>query len=138
MTLKEILSLNPDKKELRKFGFRLCVALIVLGSILLWRKKGLSVYFLAAAPLTLAGAVFLPIFLKPFYKTLMALGRGISLGLTNLTLMLIFYIVFTPMGLFARLFGKDILNVKFKEKKGSFWIPRDKGEPDRNSCENQY
>ena len=38
---------------------------------------------------------------------------------------LIYFVILTPIGLCIRLFGKDLLNVKFS-KKNSYWIKREK------------
>ena len=49
------------------------------------------------------------------------LGRIIA----PLVMALIFFIVLTPIGLFLRLIGKDLLNIKFNKSK-TYWIKRDK------------
>ena len=38
---------------------------------------------------------------------------------------LIFFIILTPIGLFLRLIGKDLLNIKLNNNK-TYWIKRDK------------
>ena len=38
---------------------------------------------------------------------------------------LIFFIILTPIGLFLRLIGKDLLNIKLNQNK-TYWIKRDK------------
>ena len=49
------------------------------------------------------------------------LGRIIA----PLVMALIFFIVLTPIGLFLRFIGKDLLNIKFNKNK-TYWIKRDK------------
>ena len=41
-------------------------------------------------------------------------------------MLLVFFVVITPIGLMLRLFGKDILGLKFSEKVKTYWITRDK------------
>ncbi len=38
---------------------------------------------------------------------------------------IIYFVILTPIGLCVRLFGKDLLNLKFS-KKSSYWIKREK------------
>ena len=38
---------------------------------------------------------------------------------------IIYFVILTPIGLCVRLFGKDLLNIKFS-KKNSYWIKREK------------
>ena len=51
-----------------------------------------------------------------------------------LVLSIVYFIVITPIGLLLRIFGKDLLGIKFLEKK-SYWIKRDK---DLGSMKNQF
>ena len=47
---------------------------------------------------------------------------------------IVYFIVITPIGLLLRIFGKDLLGIKFLKKK-SYWIKRDK---DLGSMKNQF
>jgi ABC-type uncharacterized transport system permease subunit len=40
---------------------------------------------------------------------------------TRLILIVMFYLIFTPMGLVMRLFGADPLGLKVEKDKGSYW-----------------
>ena len=39
---------------------------------------------------------------------------------------MVYFIVLTHVSLIVRLFGKDLLNLKFNKKKESYWIKRKK------------
>ena len=51
---------------------------------------------------------------------------GILLGsvISPIIMGIIFFLVVTPIGLFMRLMGKDLLNLKYNDKK-SYWIAKD-------------
>lgn len=51
---------------------------------------------------------------------------------------IIFFVVVTPMGLFMRLTGKDLLRLKFQPEANSYWIPRDPPGPDPETLSNQF
>lgn len=43
---------------------------------------------------------------------------------TRLLLIIIFYLIFAPVGLFLRLFRRDILEVRIQKEVGSYWKKR--------------
>ena len=51
---------------------------------------------------------------------------GVFLGIivSPLIMGIIFFLVVTPIGLLMRLFGKDVLNLKLKKKKRTYWIEK--------------
>ena len=51
---------------------------------------------------------------------------GIILGelISPLIMGLIFFVIVTPIGLLMRMFGKDVLNLKYNDNK-SYWIDKD-------------
>lgn len=118
MTLK----LNPDVRMLRQFGF-LCA--VVFGGIAGWKIT-------AAGPGTVAIVLLLaaiaggtlgwlrPAWLRPVYVGWMVLAFPIGWVVSHLLLALLFYAVFTPLGLLLRGLGKDPLQLK-KPQGNSFW-----------------
>ena len=52
-------------------------------------------------------------------------GELIGKVVAPLVMALIFFIILTPIGLFLRLIGKDLLNIKLNNNK-TYWIKRDK------------
>jgi membrane glycosyltransferase len=61
------------------------------------------------------------------------LGRVVS----PITLGLIFFILIAPIGMLTRLFGRDELLLKKKDKK-SYWLARQKADEKFNSFERQF
>ena len=57
---------------------------------------------------------------KAWFKFGIFLGKIIS----PIIMGVIFFLVVTPIGLFMRLLGKDVLNLKLNKKKGSYWIEK--------------
>jgi len=51
---------------------------------------------------------------------------GILLGkmISPLVMGIIFFLVVTPIGVIMRVFGKDILNLKYNKKNKSYWIEK--------------
>ena len=87
----------------------------------------ISVFFLI---LGLMNSKLLTPLNKTWYKFGIFLGRIVS----PLVMSVIFFFVVTPIGLFMRILGKDILNLKFN-KNQSYWI--EKNYP-KSKMKNQF
>ena len=72
--------------------------------------------------------------LSPLNKLWFKFGLFLGKVISPLVMGLIFFIVVTPIGFLMKLFGKDLLNKKFNNKK-TYWI--DKTGP-KSKMKNQY
>lgn len=59
--------------------------------------------------------------LRLLYKSWMGLAAILAWVNTRLILLVIFYLVFTPLGLGLKLFGFDLLDRKIEKQKKSYW-----------------
>ena len=67
------------------------------------------------------------------------MGLGVMLGrfFNPITLGMLFFLLITPVGVLTRLFGRDELLLKKKNKK-SYWLARQKTDEKFNSFERQF
>ena len=122
---QELKGLKTGKSELRKFGLLVGGVFIGLGLLFWWRDKGyFPVFFVAGAPLVTLGLLF-PRSLKTTYLAWMGMAFCLGLVVSTILLTLFFYLVFTPMGLLARLAGKDFLTRKLDRGASSYWVTRE-------------
>ena len=63
--------------------------------------------------------------LSPLNKIWVMFGELIGKIIAQIVMGIVFFIIITPIGLFMRLIGKDLLQTKFS-KKNSYWINREK------------
>ena len=61
--------------------------------------------------------------LSPLNKIWVMFGELIGKIIAPIVMGIIFFLIITPIGLFMRLIGKDLLQTKFS-KKNSYWINR--------------
>ena len=61
--------------------------------------------------------------LSPLNKIWVMFGELIGKIIAPIVMGIVFFIIITPIGLFMRLIGKDLLQTKFS-KKNSYWINR--------------
>ena len=116
----------PQCGELRKFGVVMAVVLALIGGYLWYRDAvgpaqvvpGVSVAFLAVG-------LVLPALLTPIYFPWMWLARILAFINTHLLLGLVFYTLFTFIGLAMRLFGRDPLDRKLTPDQDSYWQRRE-------------
>jgi carbamoyltransferase len=135
------LALDKDtlsSKELKNFGFILSVVLACVG-LLLFRKTGdFPLIFLISALASLGASVLRPVFLLPFWKILSILGQAIGWVVTKIVLAVIFYMVFTPIGIFLRLRGRDLLDEAIDKSAATYWRQRKEEISLKESCESQF
>ena len=138
MIIEEIRSIKSGKRELRQFGITIGVVLGFLGAWFLWRgKEGSNLLLVTAALFFALGCIF-PLLLKPVQKLWMSLAVLLGWLMTRVIVTILFYLVVTPIGILARLCGKDFLNTKLDKSAGSYWIRRKQTTPDKQAYEKQF
>ena len=117
---------SPTDGELRKFGLIMAVAATLLAG-LAWYKgsQDLAVRLISAAVVLSLAALTWKRTLRPFYKVWMVIGGFLGFVNSHLLLALVFYLVFTPIGLVMRLFRGDPLERSFRSTSKSYWIRRE-------------
>ncbi|MDD5224882.1 MAG: SxtJ family membrane protein [bacterium] len=121
--------------EDKKFGLALTSALALVGGLSCWRGHAiLSLVFGIVAAVTLAVLFLAPRLMKYPRAGLMAVGWFNG----QLILALVFYLVFTPMGVLMRVFGKDPLAKNWDKSLDSYWILKEKTVFDPKNVERQF
>ena len=131
--LDEIKLIHGSRKDLRRFGIMMALVLAFVGGVLHWRGHGIFILFYVLASLFLLIGVFGPVILRPIHKVWMSLALVLGWFTTRIILILVFYLVFTPVGLVGRMFGKDFLDERIDKTAPSYWhIRKDtKSGPER-------
>jgi hypothetical protein len=129
---------NPDKQELRKFGFIFAGMFILIFGLLLpwiWDKPSPTwAWIVAAAFITIA--LLAPVALGPVYRLWMKIGLVLGWVNTRIILGLVFFLIFAPVALFFRLLGKDILKQRLDASATSYRIASE--QPPRDRMEKPY
>ncbi len=138
MIIEEIRAITSGRSELRKFGILIGVVLGLLALWWLWRGKEGGYALLMGAAALLAVGLTMPRLLKPLYLPWMTLAVLLGWLMTRVILILLFYLVVTPLGLLARLCGTVFLTADFDRTAQSYWIARKDVPADRTRYENQF
>lgn len=138
MLLEEIKSIKATTKEVRKFGVTIGILLLVIAAWLFWKQRPSFPYFAyAGGGLVLAGLI-LPVLLKPIYKVWMSFAVVMGFVMTRVILTVIYFGMFTPMALAAKLLGKDLLDERLDKNAGTYWMKRPATPYDPKSAENMF
>ncbi len=139
MLIEEIRNIKSSRKDLRSFGLLIGGVAGVLGCLLLWRGRDNYLYFLALSAAFISSGLLMPVVLKPLHKVWMALAVVMGWVMTRLILLVLFFVVVTPVGLLARLLKRDLLNLKLdRSAPSSYWIPRKGGREEKSDYERQF
>ena len=136
--IEEIKNIKGDKSDWKKFGITMGTVLVIIGFFLLWKKNNYFEYsFFLAAVFFIAGFI-LPSALKPVYKVWMALSVVMGFIMTRVIMIIIFYLIVTPVGLIASMSGKKFLDMKIDKSAKSYWIAREKVQKVKSDYERQF
>lgn len=136
--LFEIKNIKETKKDLRKFGISVGIILIVISAILFWNEKNSYLYFgITGAVLGILSITF-PKILKPINKIWMSLAIVMGWLMTRAILIILFYIVLTPIAFIAKIFRKNFLNLKIDKSVNSYWEVRENKNFNKSDFENQF
>jgi hypothetical protein len=126
MIRAELKQLKTGPKDLRKFGVAVGTVFSLLSLWFWWRHTAFWRWFLVpAVPLLLLGLAY-PKSLRQVYLGWMAGALVLGFVVSNVLLIIFFYLVVTPTGLLARIFGKDFLSLKPDPSAQSYWLLRDR------------
>jgi hypothetical protein len=129
MILEDIRNLKTGKRELRKFGLVVGGIFAAIGLLLLIRGKAAWPWFATPGLLLVVLGGLIPATLKYIYIGWMAMAFALGFIVSHVILTLFFFLVITPVGLVARLLGKDFLRLRLDRNAPSYWIPRESRDP---------
>jgi hypothetical protein len=105
------------------------LCLLIFGGLACWKYFGRDqqswalVFAGLAAVLGIGGLVW-PRGIRPIFVTAMALTMPIGLVVSRLLLGVLFFGLFTPLGLFFKLIGRDALCRRYVPEQASYWEPK--------------
>ncbi len=135
---EEIKNFKSEKNDLRIFGFIIETILLIISGYLFWKEKEAFQMLLAIGITLFLTAIAIPRVLKPVYCIWMIFAIILGWFMTRLILSLLFYIIFTSIGLTLRLFGKQFLELRWDKSKESYWNLRANEHLKKESYEKQF
>ena len=134
---EELNNIKSGRKDLKSFGFIIGFILMLISVFLFFREKDSFIYFFSIGLIFNGLGIIIPAALKPFYKIWMTFAIIIGWVMTRVILSVLFYLIISTIGIFARLVGKDFLNLKSKSNE-SYWNIRNKEYELNQDYEKQF
>ena len=102
---------------------------IVFLILSLWPLKSgnnLNFYFFVTSVIFLILGALNSKLLSPLNKAWIKFGEILGLIIAPIVMGLVYFVILTPVSLIVRLFGKDLLGLKFIKENETYWIKRKK------------
>ncbi len=130
---------KSEKAKLREFGLTVGIAFGVLAGLLFWRQKSHYLYLAIISVAFIVTALTLPRALREVNRAWMTFSQALGWVMTRVILTVLFFAVFTPIGLIARFVArKEFLDLKMGGAKDSYWNYRERTEKGQIDYERQF
>ena len=136
--IEDIRNIKSEKSDLRNFGITVGIILLVISGFLFWKEKESFQIIFAIGIILFLTAIVIPEVLKPVYWMWMIFAIILGWFMTRVILSLLFYIIFTSIGLTFRLFGKQFLELRWDKSKESYWNFRTNEQQQKENYEKQF
>ena len=135
---EEIKNIKTGEKDIRIFGITMGIILLIIAAFLFLKEKDSFQLFIYIAGSFISLGLLIPIILKPIYLVWMIFAVILGWFMTRVIISLLYYIIITPIGLFLRIIGKDLLDLKEKKNKKSYWNIRNSEDEQNQNYEKQF
>ena len=114
------------KSSNKSFGILFFIVFFGFGLWPLTKGSGINIYLILISLFFLILGILNSKILTPFNSAWIKLGEILGKFIAPLVMALVYFFILTPISLIVRIFGKDLLNLKFFDKRKSYWIKRKK------------
>jgi len=116
-----------SKNNNKGFGLLFFAVFLIIGLWPLINGGGPRVIFFPFALIFLILGLINSKLLSPLNKAWVKFGEILGKIIAPIVMAAVYFVVLTPISIIVRLFGKDLLKVKFSDKNNSYWTKRSKG-----------
>ena len=110
----------------RSFGILFFIVFLILSLWPLKSGNNPNFYFFVVSVIFLILGAHNSKLLSPLNKSWIKFGEILGLIIAPIVMGLVYFVILTPVSLIVRLFGKDLLGLKFIKKNETYWIKRKK------------
>ncbi len=110
----------------KSFGLLFFVVFLIIGLWPLKNGESLNFYFIIASVVFLILGLLNSKLLSPLNKSWIKLGEILGIIIAPIVMALVYFVILTPISIIVRVFGKDLLGLKFLKEKETYWIKRKK------------
>ena len=107
----------------RSFGIVFFIFFLIIALYPLLNNQNIRLWSLIISMVFLILGLLNSNFLRPLNKIWFRFGLLLGKVVSPLIMSIIFFLVVTPIGIFMKVLGKDLINLKFNNKK-TYWIEK--------------
>ena len=115
-----------QKNKNRSFGLLFFVVFLALALWLLFKNGEINLYLISIGLIFLVLGLLNSKILTPLNKAWVKLGEILGRIIAPIVMAIVYFLILTPISLLVRLFGKDLIGMKFSNDIKSYWIKRKK------------
>ena len=110
----------------RSFGLLFFFVFFILALWPLTKKGELNLYLISIASIFLVLGLLNSKILSPFNNAWIKLGEILGRIIAPIVMAIVYFFILTPISLLVRLFGKDLIGIKFSNDLKSYWVKKKK------------
>ena len=110
----------------KSFGLLFFVVFLIIGLWPLKNGDSINIYFIIFSAFFLILGLINSKLLSPLNKSWIKLGEILGIIIAPVVMALVYFVILTPVSLIVRIFGKDLLGLRFLKDKDTYWIKRKK------------
>ena len=114
------------KNQNRSFGLLFFIVFLALALWPLTKKGEINIYLISIALIFLVLGLLNSKILSPLNKAWIKFGEILGRVIAPIVMAVVYFLILTPISLLVRLFGKDLIGMKFSNDIKSYWIKRKK------------
>ena len=114
------------KSSNKSFGILFFIVFLGLGLWPLTNDKNLNIYLIIISIIFLILGLLNSKLLSPLNLFWIKFGELLGKIIAPIVMAIIYFFILTPISLTIRLFGKDLLSLKFSKEIKTYWIKRKK------------
>ena len=124
-----------SKSNHKGFGLLFFAVFLIIGLWPMINAENPRFIFLFFALIFLILGLINSKLLTPLNKGWVKFGEFLGRIIAPIVMATVYFVVLTPLSIIIRVFGKDLLKIKFSDKRKSYWIKRDN---DLGSMDKQF
>ena len=110
----------------RSFGLLFFIVFLAFALWPLTKKGEINLYLISIALIFLILGLLNSKILTPLNRSWIKFGELLGRIIAPIVMGIIYFIILTPISLLVRLFGKDLIGMKFNNNLKTYWIKRKK------------
>ena len=114
------------KSSNRSFGILFFLVFLGFGLWPLTKKMSPNIYLIVISVIFLILGLLNSKLLSPLNNLWIKFGEILGKVIAPIVMAIVYFLILTPISLLVRLFGKDLIEMKFNNNVKSYWIKRKK------------